>query len=149
MKTLLFLSFIICIVFPIMGVNIETPSYRLLKAMDGYELREYGYNGTQYWAETVVQNSTYDVALNTGYERIFQFFNGANNVNQKIEMTAPVTLSQQENNFTIRFFIPLSLGNNIPQPNDPSITVVGLQLQRLAAIVFGLNSFFFQFELND
>jgi hypothetical protein len=65
------------------------------------------------WASTVVTGVKYDKAVATGFWRLFKYISGNNEQQQKVEMTAPVTVrvipSQGpfcEDNFTISFFVP-------------------------------------------
>jgi hypothetical protein len=65
------------------------------------------------WASTVVTGVKYDKAVAAGFWRLFKYISGNNEQQQKVEMTAPVTVrvipSQGpfcEDNFTISFFVP-------------------------------------------
>lgn len=82
-----FLLVILFFVWQLMAYKVPEPSYRILKADDNIEIRQYDDLVT---AEIRVKGSRYD-AINDGFKQLAAYIFGANTAKQKISMTAPVT----------------------------------------------------------
>jgi hypothetical protein len=107
--------------------ELDCPTFTLLKNHTdmGIELRRYE---PGVWASTNVQGVKYDKAVSTGFWRLFKYISGFNVEQQKVEMTAPVTVrvlpSQGpfcEDNFTISFFVPYAFQAKAPLPSDSTV----------------------------
>ncbi|PSC76979.1 heme-binding 2-like [Micractinium conductrix] len=81
------------------------------------------------WVSTDVQSHAFSKAVRTGFKRLFEYIDGANNEAVKIPMTAPVRTTVgaaagpfRQNNFTVSFFVPFSFQKNgAPKPNNPDV----------------------------
>jgi hypothetical protein len=64
--------------------------------------------GLQIWVETLVENSTYNLATSIGFVRCFLFISGGNSKNMEIEMTGPVHITPvlSEAGYKTGFFVP-------------------------------------------
>ena len=52
-------------------------------------------------------------------------------------MTAPVTLSWKDEDFTMRFFVPSDIGSNYPVPTSDDVTIVPFSANTVAVLTFG------------
>ena len=52
-------------------------------------------------------------------------------------MTAPVTLSWVDNDYTMRFFVPSSFGSEVPKPTASDVTIEQVRSNIVAVISFG------------
>lgn len=104
-------------------VSIETPQCSVVEKRDTYELRDY--NVKEIWVETLVPNSTFEMASFTGFYRCFNFISGKNSKNMKIEMTGPVHIkpTPDANGYKVAFFVPSRFKsvNDLPTPSDPKV----------------------------
>lgn len=71
-----------------MAERVEEPRYTLVRQDRGVELRRYA---PVVRAVTVVENVTWDRALNEGFRRLAGYIFGGNTKQQSIAMTSPVT----------------------------------------------------------
>lgn len=108
--------------------DLDCPKFTVVKNItDDVQLRRYAAGK---WASTVVTGVKYDKAVATGFWRLFKYISGNNEPQQKVEMTAPVTVrvipSQGpfcEDNFTISFFVPFEFQSSPPQPSDEAVYI--------------------------
>ncbi|CAK9208415.1 unnamed protein product [Sphagnum jensenii] len=104
-------------------ISIETPACDVVGKGNGYELRKYP--DAQIWVETLVENSTYNLATSIGFVRCFLFISGGNSKNMEIEMTGPVHITPvlSEAGYKTGFFVPSRFKsvNDLPTPRDPKI----------------------------
>merc|ERR1719458_1788856 len=76
------------------------------------------------------------------FYRLFNYIDGQNSEGMKIDMTAPVTYrilpgGGEESNYTMSFFIPMSLQENPPMPNNELIFIEDRPEMMVAARRFG------------
>jgi hypothetical protein len=109
--------------------ELDCPEFTLVKNHTDIGVEHRRYDAGKY-ASTVVTGVKYDKAVATGFWRLFKYISGNNEPQQKVEMTAPVTVrvipSQGpfcEDNFTISFFIPFAVQANPPKPSDAAVFI--------------------------
>merc|ERR1711920_1177792 len=75
-------------------------------------------------------SSAYEKGTSTGFMCLFKYISGANEGNQKVEMTAPVseyiTPGQGpfcEDHFTVSFFVPYAFQGKAPAPTASDVTI--------------------------
>ncbi len=126
----------------------EEPDHSAEKLTRAVEIRRYG---VRIAAETTV-TADEEAARNTGFRRLARYIFGANHVNEKIAMTAPV--AQQSSNkqgekiamtvpvsqeaagdgeWVIRFFMPADKTlESLPEPDDAEVRLVTVPPETLA-----------------
>jgi hypothetical protein len=136
---------------------IEEPKYTLIEKSGAFELRAYA---PKVVAETLV-DGTLDAASSAGFRRIADYIfgnntahNGSNekismtapvtmaaksdkNPSEKISMTAPVTMQQTAGQWRMYFVMPSQYTlSTLPTPNNPAVTLRELPATRMAVIGF-------------
>ncbi|CAK8561397.1 unnamed protein product [Lathyrus sativus] len=119
--------------------RIECPNYDVIQAGNGYEIRRY--NSTVWISSDPIQEISLVEATRTGFLRLFDYIQGKNNYQQKIEMTAPV-LSEVlpsdgpfcKSSFVVSFYVPKK-----NQANPPPAK--GLQVQRWKTVYAAVRQF--------
>jgi hypothetical protein len=132
----------------------EEPAHTLEEQVNGVEIRRYG---PRIAAQTTVSGSQEAAARSAGFRRLAGYIFGANQGNAKMAMTAPVTqhIQQQRRRQTIamtapvsqtsgpdgawviRFFMPAEWTmNTLPAPTDPSVELVEVAAETVAALRF-------------
>ncbi|KAL0808105.1 hypothetical protein Bca101_100597 [Brassica carinata] len=104
--------------FPPSCKRIECPSYELVNSGNGYEIRRYN---TTVWISTEpIKDASLVKATRTSFSQLFDYIQGNNDYQQKIEMTAPVIVQVSpsdgplcESSFTVSFYVPKQ---NQPDP---------------------------------
>lgn len=115
---------------------IEEPGYTVIAEVDGVEYRQYA---PYLLAETLIEGeSDRNDAANEGFSRLFKYISGANSVQAKIAMTAPVqqapsrkiamTAPVQETStaegWKIAFVVPSEFTiDTVPMPTNPAISI--------------------------
>ncbi|XP_065861640.1 uncharacterized protein [Euphorbia lathyris] len=91
--------------------RIECPSYEVVEAGDGYEIRRY--NSTLWISTSPIQDISLVQATKTGFLQLFEYIQGKNEYGEKIEMTGPVISEILpsdgpfcESSFTVSFYVP-------------------------------------------
>lgn len=94
------------------------------------ELRAYGAN---LWSSTMVNSTSLDDAMTTGFSRLFAYISGGNKDSAKIDMTSPVLVKvvpgsgpNCASTFTVSFFVPESY-QNAAGPPLPTNNLVFIQ----------------------
>lgn len=119
--------------------RIECPNYDVIEAGNGYEIRRY--NSSVWISNSPIQDISLVEATRTGFRRLFDYIQGKNNYQQKIEMTAPV-LSEVlpsdgpfcESSFVVSFYVP-----KVNQANPPPAK--GLHVQRWKSVYAAVRQF--------
>jgi len=109
--------------------DLDCPEFTLVKNHTDIGVEQRRYDAGK-WASTVVTGVKYDKAVATAFWRLFKYISGNNEQQQKVEMTAPVTVrvtpSQGpfcEDNFTVSFFIPFAVQAAPPTPSDEAVFI--------------------------
>lgn len=138
--------------------NTPEPNWRSVQKEGNIEVREYA---PMIVAEVVTTGERYE-AINDGFRILAAFIFGENSVQQKIEMTAPVTQQAEQasskkiamtapvtqektdndNEWKVRFVMPKEYTiATIPKPNDGRIRILEVPAYETAVIRFsGFNT---------
>jgi hypothetical protein len=135
----------------------ETPKYTIIKKHKEIELRRYaGY----IQAEVSISEKDYKSAIEKGFNVLAGYIFGNNISSKKIEMTAPVQVSQSQKiamtapvivsgdgQFTVAFIMPAEYTlNTLPIPQDNQINFTPVPAHQMATIRF--SGFFQQNNIN-
>ncbi|GER53926.1 SOUL heme-binding family protein [Striga asiatica] len=126
-------------VFPPTCSRIECPSYDIVHAGDGFEIRRYD---SSMWVSTQpIEDVSLVNAGSIGFLQLFAYIQGKNENNEKIEMTAPVLTEVKPSNgpfcassFVISFYVPKQ-----NQATAPSAE--GLSLRKWGPIYVAVRQF--------
>jgi hypothetical protein len=109
--------------------DLDCPTYKMVKNLTDINIEYRSYQAGK-WASTVVTGVKYEKAVATGFWRLFKYISGNNEQQQKVEMTAPVTVKVTpaqgpfcEDNFTISFFVPFAFQDNPPKPFQEEVFI--------------------------
>ena len=121
-----------------MGRSIEEPSYKTLRVYGGFEVRRYG-NTVQARLQTAVTGWN---GTSNGFRRIASYIFGSNHANQRIAMTAPVQMWENDEGPMMSFTMPAEyLIGDLPDPLDPGIKLTEVKEHTVAVLSFsGLSS---------
>ncbi|XP_075059234.1 heme-binding protein 2 isoform X2 [Mixophyes fleayi] len=109
--------------------GLQSPKWTAMETQSSdYEMRQYE---PAKWVSTEVTSmKDWDSAVSTGFMRLFNYIQGNNAKNVKVEMTAPVTTYIEpgagpscESTMTISFYIPPEHQDDPPQPSESSVFV--------------------------
>ena len=97
----------------------EEIKYKLIKKNKIFEIRKYS---DRLVVQTAKENS------NKSFRKLFGYISGQNEINQKIEMTAPVTLIKEKNRTMMQFFLPSNFNeNNVPNPTSSDLEILNIE----------------------
>ena len=106
--------------------DLQCPRYKLLNQSEGYETRRVA--GTR-WVTTDVEAFSLALATGTGFQRLFAYISGDNELQQKIEMTAPVLTHVApgagpfcKSKYSVSFYVG-EAGTPTPKPNSEDVYV--------------------------
>ncbi|KAJ6751918.1 hypothetical protein OIU85_002344 [Salix viminalis] len=115
-------------IYPPSCSRIECPVFDVIQLGNGYEIRRY--NSSVWMSTSSIQDISLVEATRTGFLRLFDYIQGKNSYEEKIEMTAPVITEVSpsdgpfcESSFTVSFYVPKE-----NQANPPPAK--GLHVQR-------------------
>merc|ERR1712157_666978 len=104
--------------------GINCPYFTIEKSTEDYEIRNYP---SSLWTSTDIQNINLDDAVSTGFRRLFQYIDGNNKQNIKVDMTSPVLTKivpgagpNCESNFTVSFYVPYKYQGSLEPPKPAS-----------------------------
>lgn len=113
---------------------VETPSYEVLRTVEGIEIRKY--------PPMLLATASGDYDL---FNLLFRYISGANKGKSKISMTAPVITPEKiamtspvvSYEDSMSFIVP-SIYNRetVPEPTDPHITIQELPARTMAVLRF-------------
>ena len=108
----------------------ETQKYDLIFSEDDFEIRFYH---SSVKAKVVSQKNA-----NGNFYKLFQFISGNNSKGEKIEMTTPVYIKEDNNSNTMEFVMPSSFNmESISKPNDESIEIYESKAKYFACVRYG------------
>jgi len=129
-------------------MSTEEPKFTLSLKDGAFELRDYP---AMIVAEVTVSGDQRE-ASSTGFRKLAGYIFGGNTgsrriamtspvtkvqTGQKIAMTAPVTQIGEKGMWNVRFTMPAAMAlADLPQPNDPSVTLKALPAARFAVARF-------------
>lgn len=97
--------------FPPTCKRIECPIYDMIQQGNGYEIRRY--NLSVWISTSPIQDISLVQATRSGFLTLFEYIQGKNEYNKKIEMTAPVITEVTpsdgpfcESSFVVSFYVP-------------------------------------------
>ena len=104
----------------------ETQKYEVVKKLNDIEVRFY---------PPVMKAK---VSAGGNFSRLFKYISGNNEQGEKISMTTPVQMTNQNNVNTMEFILPSKYSEgNFAVPKDKNITVYSSEPGHFAAITFG------------
>jgi len=99
--------------------NEESPKYTVLVKDGNFEIRQYS---SYVIAETTIKGD-FDNASGDAFRILAGYIFGKNKGENKIAMTSPVEMQQDDNRFTMRFSMPSQYKmEDLPEPLDSRIT---------------------------
>ena len=134
------LALLHCITASVPAMSYEEPNFTIIKKTDVYEVRRY--------EKRMVAEVTYGEE-DSGFQVLFGYISGANKNTQevqmtvpviqskKIDMTAPVTQSDNNGQMVMRFFLPSQYSKqNAPTPTDKRVQIIDLPEEYFAVISY-------------
>jgi len=113
----------------------ETQPYRIIKTERDFEIRLYP---PATMATISMTAKTYKELSSAGFRKLASFIFGGNQSNENIAMTSPVHMDINETKSCMSFVMPSNYNkDNLPKPNDPSITIKTTTEEYVATIRFG------------
>lgn len=101
---------------------LERPQFKLVKKIDGVELREY--DSYQVASCDVSDIQDLNRAANFGFRFLFNYISGQNKASQKIAMTVPVQQTPSADGWKISFVVPRDVSaTGAPKPSVDRVQV--------------------------
>ena len=114
-----------------MARAIEEPRYTVVRAYEGFEVREYA----PYLVAEVTVPGPASEAGNQGFRILAGYIFGKNRGERKIEMTAPVTQAAGDGGYVVQFVMPSTFTlDTLPLPDDPRVRLRDVPAARYAVI---------------
>ncbi len=138
LKNLIFGIFIFLLFFsPFSAMAIEEPSYNLILSQEPFELRDYD----EFIVAETYLNGSFDTASRKGFRRVASYIFGGNigldGKSEKIQMTAPVTVTPVDEEWILHFVMPKNYNiSDLPIPNDSNVKIRKVERHYAAVIVF-------------
>ena len=124
------------VLLPIESFAIYKPEYVVLEKTGELEVRQYP---TLIVARTRVQ-ADFEDAGNMAFRRLAGYIFGDNAEEQKISMTAPVTMAPEstgEGAYWVSFFMPEEYQlADLPAPNDGSVEIIRVPATKMAVVIY-------------
>lgn len=112
----------------------DEPDYVVAERIGGLEIREYR---ARVEAETKIDDTNYERALDLGFDRLAGFIFGANERREKLGMTTPVTVRNTGDATRIAFVMPMQrTRESLPLPDDQRIATIDIPERRVAVLGF-------------
>ena len=104
----------------------EEAKYEVVKSNKIYEIRKY--------SDRLVVQAT-KTNQNSSFRKLFNYISGANETNEKIKMTIPVTEIKKKGNVTMQFYLPSKFNkDNVPNPSRSDLEIVKIEQGYYAVI---------------
>ena len=113
--------------------NVETPKYAIVEADGPIEVRDY----PPLVAAEVIRSGTREDAVRAGFSPLAGYIFAKEREGDKIAMTAPVTQTAEEGEWTVSFIMPSEYSlKSLPIPADNTVNLRQIPGKRVAAIRF-------------
>jgi SOUL heme-binding protein len=113
----------------------ETQAYNVIKVEEAFEIRYYP---SAIMATITSPAQTYSELGSAGFTKLAGYIFGGNKANTKIAMTSPVHMDIGNSVSSMSFVMPSNYTkDNLPAPNDSSVTIKTTSAEYVAAIKFG------------
>ena len=97
----------------------EEAKYEVVKLNKIYEIRKY--------SDRLVVQAT-KINQNSSFRKLFNYISGANETNEKIKMTIPVTEIKKKGHVTMQFYLPSKFNkDNVPYPSSSDVKIVNIE----------------------
>ena len=108
----------------------ETQKYDLIFSEDNFEIR--------FYHSAVKAKVVSDRSANGNFYKLFQFISGNNSKGEKIAMTTPVYMKNNDNANTMEFVMPSSYNiETISKPKDENVSIFESEAKHFACIRYG------------
>ncbi|GFH29857.1 uncharacterized protein HaLaN_28595, partial [Haematococcus lacustris] len=129
--------------------NLDCPDFEVLEDYgNGVQLRRYA---PSTWAHTEVNEAVYEKATVVGFQRLFKYILGCNNLEAKIDMTAPVAThinldadDEFTDQYSVAFYLPWEYqsgedagASKVPGPKDDRVVIDNLPKVDAYVLPFG------------
>ena len=136
-NSLICLFFLIITIFSSNIMAIEEPYFDVLHSEASFELRDY----SEFIIAETELNGSFDSASRKGFRRVASYIFGGNKnldgSSEKIQMTAPVTMTPDKSKWKLHFVMPKNYSiDNLPTPNDKNVNIRTVPAHRAAVVVF-------------
>ena len=106
----------------------EEAKYEVVKLNKIYEIRKY--------SDRLVVQAT-KTNQNSSFRKLFNYISGANETNEKIKMTIPVTEIKKKGNVTMQFYLPSKFNkDNVPNPSRSDLEIIKIEQGYYAVISY-------------
>ena len=113
----------------IMSNNYETQKYEVIIKDNNFEIR--------YYPPAIKAKAISENGSNNNFMKLFSYISGNNSDNQKIAMTTPVYISNENETNSMEFVMPAKYNiQNISEPNDKKIKIYKSKAGYYASIRF-------------
>ena len=110
--------------------NYETQKYDVILSNNDFEIRFYD--------SSLKARVVSDRSANGNFYKLFQFISGNNSKGEKIAMTTPVYMKNDENQNTMEFVMPSNYNlETISQPKDKDVVIFESEAKYYACIKYG------------
>ena len=109
--------FLVLILIPIISMSqYETQEYKLISYIDEIEIR--------YYPSSIMAKYIDDENINRGFNYLFRYISGGNDLSKKINMTTPVHMERGEKKSSMEFVLPREFNfKNVPKPINSKVEV--------------------------
>ena len=113
----------------------ETQKYTVVKVVEDFEIRYYP---SATMAMILSSAKTYQELSSPGFRKLAGYIFGGNMEKKQIAMTSPVHMDISDSGSVMGFVMPEKYNKeNLPAPNDSSVTIKIIPEEYVAAIRFG------------
>ena len=113
----------------------ETQQYKVIKTEEKYEIRLYP---STTMASVTINAKSYKELASPGFRKLANYIFGGNKSKTNIAMTTPVHMNINDTGSSMSFVMPSEYtSNNLPQPNDSSVSIFTSEEEFVAVTSFG------------
>jgi uncharacterized protein YxeA len=113
----------------------ETQQYKVIKTEEEYEIRLYP---STTMASVTMNATSYKELASPGFRKLANYIFGGNKSKTNIAMTTPVHMNINDTGSSMSFVMPSEYtSNNLPQPNDSSVSIFTSEEEFVAVTSFG------------